>query len=197
MEHWKNLSLDPLSEIHEDVLFIEEWKEIEGYNGVYQVSSFGRIKSLGFNNHPEAIKAQRFPKNGYLLVSLWKANKEKKPLVHRLVARAFIKNPENKKTVNHKKGIKIDNRFHQLEWNTQSENSLHSYSELGRVVKGIKGKDNSRAKAVIQYDKMGTQLAHFDTVTEAAQSVLTTPTHISAACRGKYKLVRGFKWSYA
>ena len=101
----------------------ETFKDISGYKGDYQVSNLGRIKSLKFT---EKILRQKNDGHGYLVVNLYnKGSKSKK--VHRLVAIAFIPNPENKKTVNHKKGIKTDNRAKELEWATYSENHLHSF----------------------------------------------------------------------
>jgi hypothetical protein len=197
VEHWKNMSLVSLSEVHEGVVYLEEWTEIKGYEGLYAISSFGRVKNLYTYNWAESIKAQRFPKNGYLLVSLWKDNKEKKKLVHRLVAQAFVPNPGDKRTVNHKKGIKTDNRYHQLEWATQGENAKHSYDELGRKCNPSKGSNHFRSKKVIKYDLNGKFVNAYNTVSEAAKSVNTSSTHISGACSGKYKIVKGFKWEYA
>lgn len=198
MEHWQNLSLENLYEVHEGILYTEEWKPIDGYVNQYFISSFGRVKSLGYNNHPEAIKAQRYPENGYLLVSLWKGNKEKKALVHRLVALAFIKNPENKKTVNHKKGIKTDNRYHQLEWATQGENARHSYKELGRkaVLLGKTGKENRFSKPVNQYSIDGILIGMHDSITIAAEKIGTSKRNICHALLGNQKTAGGFKWEY-
>lgn len=195
-EHWKNLSLESLSEVVDGELIIEAWKPVKGYEDFYEVSNFGRVKALGCVNHPVKIKSQRYPKNQYLLVSLWKDNKEKKALVHRLVAIAFIRNPKKKKTVNHKKGNRKDNRAWMLEWATQTENSLHSFRELGRKNVALSGGDHAKAKAVSQLSKDGVELKQFATVTEAAKAVGAIPSAISAACSGRYKTSMGFKWKY-
>lgn len=110
---------------------IEEWKYIEGCPH-YQVSNLGNIRfdglaknKYGHFHKPMKILSQRTKKNGYRLVSL-EINKETKSFnVHRLVAKAFIPNPENKETVNHKNGIKTDNRVSNLEWMTNKENCRH------------------------------------------------------------------------
>lgn len=113
----------------------EIWKDIEGYEGCYQVSSLGRIKSLSRkkplrNGHfcysTEKILNQS-DRRGYACVVLSKT-KAKPFSVHRLVANAFVPNTENKKTVNHKNGDKKDNRVSNLEWATQSEQQLHASS---------------------------------------------------------------------
>ena len=114
---------------------METWKDISGYEGIYQVSSEGRVKSCerdiycknGRVKHaPEAL---RTPVNvhGYLYCELWNNAKHKRYAVHRLVASAFIPNPEDKPAVNHINGTKTDNRVENLEWCTYSENNIHAF----------------------------------------------------------------------
>jgi len=198
MEYYKNLSLENIIEIIDGVKYEEQWRPAVGYEKLYMVSDFGRVKSNGTKdgNHLVKIKSQRYPKNGYLQVSIWKNNKEKKVLVHRMVALAFIDNPHGKKTVNHKFGIKTDNRSKMLEWATQSENGKHSYDVLNRQTNPLRGLDHPKSKKVVQLDKNGNELQVFDTVTIAASFVGAGISHIARVCRGVEKSAKGFKWKY-
>ncbi len=105
----------------------EIWKPIAGYNGLYQASNIGRVRRNG------TILHNFLGTNKYLNVDLYLNGEKKQHRVHRLVAAAFIPNPENKPTVNHKDGDKQNNIVTNLEWATRSENILHSYRELGRT----------------------------------------------------------------
>ena len=115
---------------------IEEWKDINGYVGFYQVSSFGNVRSLDRISKRDYrgdkktlgiyLKAM-VTKKGYLRVDLNKESKRKSHSIHRLVAQAFVINPENKAQVNHKDGDKTNNYDLNLEWNTNQENQKHAY----------------------------------------------------------------------
>ena len=107
------------------------WKDIKGYEKLYMVSDMGEIKSLP-KNHRYGSKVERIlkgrpDKDGYLRVNLSKDGKLKEAKVHRLVANAFIPNPQNKPTVNHKNALVSDNRLSNLEWFTYSEQNKHLY----------------------------------------------------------------------
>lgn len=131
MELWKNKQLQSLEG--------EIWKDIPGFEGLYQASSLGRIKSLstlgvmrtkGYSTRKEKILSQKKDKKtGYLHISLTDENGIRKTfLPHRIIGNLFVPNPENKKEINHKKGIKTDNRASEIEWSTSSENQIHAYS---------------------------------------------------------------------
>ena len=111
-----------------EVFALEEiWKPIVGYEGLYEISNFGRVKSLpkqcGYRKSKERIMKLDVNKDGYLLASLYKNNKSRKYQVHRLVAKAFIPNPKNKPQVDHINRIRADNRIENLRWVYPYENS--------------------------------------------------------------------------
>ena len=109
----------------------EEWKDIKGYEGYYQVSNLGNIKSFIYFNGHEYIYRERILKpqnNRYLTVRLAKNKKVKQYTIHRLVAEYFISNEDKKPYVNHKDGNKYNNRVDNLEWCTAKENTQHAYN---------------------------------------------------------------------
>lgn len=157
----------------------EVFKDIEGYEGLYQVSILGRIKSLGkvdglAESRLKKEKILKFGGNGkgYTMVSLWKDKKESRKLVHRLVAKAFIVNKENKPYVNHLDGIKNNNNVENLEWVTASENTIHAFSfGLNKSVKII----DSNTGIIYQ------------SIKEASSSCLISAEYLGQMLRGRRK----------
>ena len=181
-EIYKNLSLENLEG--------EEWRDIEGYNGKYQVSSLGRVKSLRdkYGNYREKILKQgKNNKTGYLQVILCKEGNVKLYRVNRLVATAFIPNPSKFPCVNHKNEIKTDNCVSNLEWCTYSYNSNY-----GNCSKKIAEK---QSKQVYQYSLDGELIKIWKSTQECARQGFGQG-NISACCNGERKSHKGFKWSY-
>lgn len=132
MKYWRNTDLSNLQEFFEGVLYIEEWKDVEGYDGLYQVSNFGRVKSFVVSKKGRIRKG--VPALGYPQVQL-KGHGDgtfETGKIHRLVAIAFIPNPDNLPEVNHIKGDRGDCRYWMLEWSTASNNMIHAYRVLGK-----------------------------------------------------------------
>ncbi|MBM5782939.1 MAG: endonuclease [Pelagibacterales bacterium] len=123
----------------------EVWRDIKGYEGLYQVSSLGNVKSLNYNRTKKE-KVLKFGKDkgGYYFVVLYLNKKAKTIIAHRLVAIAFLENPENKPQVNHLNGKKLDNRVENLEWSSRSENMRHAF-DTG-LSEGKKGEKHGRSK---------------------------------------------------
>lgn len=136
IEYYKNKNLESLFYVNKNGLVCQEqWKDIPDYEGIYQASDLGRIKSLDrlvrHRNIYALLKSRIYTisllNNKYLNVGLNKNGKQRMFLVHRLIALSFIPNPENKPEVNHKgeKPNKLDNRVWMLEWATKKENTEH------------------------------------------------------------------------
>lgn len=129
-----------------------EWADVHGFEGHYKVSNRGEIVSLQrvimrSNGHSLRVDQRTLSQakhtGGYLSVNLWKDNKSTNCLVHRVVAQAFIPNPERKPEVNHKDGDKTNNTVSNLEWSTPAENTSHAY-RTGLVCRS--GESNPRSK---------------------------------------------------
>ena len=158
---------------------METWKPIADYEGLYQVSDLGRIKSLWYGN--EKILKPGKTRSGYLHVDLFKDGQKKTSLIHRLVADAFIPNPNNLETVNHKDEVKTNNVASNLEWMSQKDNNIYS-----------------KARKVQMFDKKtGELLATFPYINEAERVTGINQSHISSCCRGKLKSAGGYVWRYS
>lgn len=168
----------------------EIYKDVVGYEGKYQVSNLGNVKSLNYRQTgKEKVMKQTLIDNGYLQVDLYNNGKHKKYGVHRLVADAFLDNPNNYPQVNHKDENKQNNNVDNLEWATAQYNI--NYGTHGERA----GK--TRSKPVIQYDLQGNFIKSWNSATEIEKQLKISRTNICNCCNGKIKTAYGYKWRYA
>lgn len=178
---------------------IEIWLPVKGYEGLYEVSDLGRVKSLektkGKNKMtcPEKIKNPRDNTYGYLFLTLSKNSDKKNIYVHRLVADAFIGDITGKE-INHKDGDKHNNTPSNLEIVTRLQNEQHAWAT---GLKNMTGKNHFASKPVKQYNLLGHLLAVFESGSLAAKATGLHASHINRCCKGLLKTHGGFKWSYA
>lgn len=176
----------------------ELWKDVKNYEGLYQVSTFGRVRSLDkymdvkIRNVDKVLKRGKilkpaYDKDGYLRVSLCKNGKRTNFRVHRLVAEAFISNPLNLPVINHKDEVKDNNYPYNLEWCTDKYNTNYGTA--------IKRRAEKQSKKVYQYDLKGNLINVWASTMDCDRNGYDAKT-ISACCLGKLKTHQNFIWSY-
>lgn len=185
----------------------EIWKPIVNYESYYEISNLGNVWSKGkkyvdslgkvMNRKPRNVKIHK-GSNGYLCVDLNSNNVSSQKCIHRLIAEAFILNPENKPTVNHKDGNKLNNNISNLEWNTYSENNKHAIDNNLRQSPwtGKFGINHPQSKSVIQLDKKGNIIDIFVSAREAQEKTGVSYKHISCCCLGKRMSTGGYCWKF-
>lgn len=180
---------------------VEVWKDIRGYENLYQSSTFGRARSLdnyrkGRNGSLRFCKGKILKpstdKDGYLLVGLCKNGKQKTYKVHRLVAEAFIPNPNNLPQVNHKDENKQNNFVSNLEWCSAKYNSNYGTAIQRSSEKKINGK---KSKTVLQYTLDGQFVREWKSTAEAGRNGYNHGA-VAACCRGKLKKYKDSIWKY-
>lgn len=169
------------------------WKDIKGYEGKYQISDSGNVKSLITHKYLKLVDNK-----GYKRVFL--SNPYRRwYLVHRLVAEAFIPNPENKPTVNHIDGNKQNNCVDNLEWATYSENNIHAIKNNLRPynqINATKQAAKMNKKAVIQYDLKGNLIKEWEGMREVERKLNIKHQYISNCCLGIQHSAKGYRWEY-
>lgn len=198
---------------------MEEWRDIKGYEGLYQISSEGRVKSkqrITRNNQTikEKIRKPKIDKDGYCCVSLWIDGVSKEYFIHRLVAQAFIPNPYNKPCIDHINTNKTDNRAENLKWCTHKENAnnpisrekylrnrykvegTHRISVYRPTKESIEKMAEKHKKPVAMY-KNGILIKKFNSAADAEREDNNLKyMSISAACNGRLKTYRGYEWKF-
>ena len=189
-----------------DNLKNEYWKDIKGFEELYQVSNYGRVKGLisethNIHGYKERILKVCKTKQGYYRVGLCKNGKQYQKLIHRLVAIAFIPKPLGKHNVDHDKPVEKDycnNCVYNLRWATQSENIKHCI-DLDRFKSKPpvrKGKDNNKSKPVIQFDLNNNFVKQWWCVADIERERGYYSLSIRRAIYRKNNTYRGYKWKY-
>ena len=187
----------------------EIWKDIEGYEGLYQVSNLGRIKSLphfrnngsgGYMQKSKILKYGRNRKN-YLSINLCKNGVCKQFSVHRLVAQTFIPNPENKPEIDHIDANPLNNMVENLRWVTHKENMNNPLSRKKQSVsmqgkKYPQGKEHKQSKSILQLNKYGELIKKWDSVMDIEREMGLKHQNICHNALGKSSNCGGYKWGY-
>jgi hypothetical protein len=191
-------------------MVVEEiWKDVVGFEGLYMVSSLGRVKSLDrtierlYNGKlrtksikERILKPHISKTTGYYYINLQSKAKSIHSTIHRLVSLAFIENPDCKKVVNHINGIKTDNRVENLEWVTTSENTFHAYKLGLRKASNKRGADFKGSIPISQFTIEGIWIKDWPGSMEAQRETGVFQANISKCLLGKRKITGGFIWKY-
>ena len=186
---------------------VEIWKDVTWYEWLYQISDLGRVKSLRNNKWNYRVKILKIYNNmhWYSFIILCDEQKQKKTIcIHRLVAQAFIENPDKKRTVNHKNGVRTDNKVQNLEWMTSKENNKHKFDVLWyknifqtnhpRYNLGKIWKLHHWAKKINQYTINWEFIKTWNSVADITRESLIW--NISRVCLWKRKTAGWFIWKY-
>lgn len=183
---------------------MELWKDIVGFEGIYQISTYGRLKSFKVNTEGYVLKNTN-NKGGYLSVILdYRNNRRISTRIHRLVAEAFIPNPDHLPEINHINGNKQNNHNDNLEWCTRRHNVRDAIKRNPNIIRGMNIYNKYiRPRTIIQYSLDGRPLALFCNSVEASKATGVCHRNIlQVASKDEYrpgltrKQAGGFKWEY-
>ena len=181
------------------------WKPVKGFEGFYEVSNRGSIRSVDrvINNrkYKGRVMSKQISSNGYQTVQLYNNGRYKKFLIHRLVAESFLLNPENKRCVNHIDGIKINNNLDNLEWVTHSENAKHAFAIGLSTISPRNHKAKIEASVKVNSRPVlrmggGKPDKIYPSITMASKENSVNGSDITQVCRKKRKSAGGFQWNY-
>ncbi len=169
------------------------WKDIDGYNGIYQVSNLGRVKSISFRNNKtiksrEKILKTKTNSKKRVYIMLYKNGKRRNLTVHRLVASAFLPNPNSLPEVNHIDGNPTNNNINNLEWCTKSHNAKHAYEN---ELNNLKEYNKSRKKPIIRNDGI-----KYNSAYDCAKALGVSVCSVRDVLKGRIKTVKGYSFSY-
>lgn len=182
----------------------EIWKDIVGYEGLYQISNFGQIKSVdryyktgrgGMVFRKGNYIKPKIDKYGYYTLGLYKDGKQKFTTIHRLVALHFISNDSNLPQVNHIDENKLNNHVDNLEWCNAKYNS--NYGNRNKKISSKQKNSIAKSKPITQQTKDGVFIKHYPSIKEAARCLNIGYSEISKCCMNKLKSAGGFMWKYA
>lgn len=207
MEVYENLSVEPLPN--------EEWRDIVGYEGLYQISNMGRVKGLPRISHfgnrtkriPTRILKPTISKRGYYVIGLSKDSKTKTYTIHRLLMKAFVPNPENKRAIDHIDTNKLNNSLSNLRWCTDKENSNNEITKEKNRANGLRmweegcfdNRNNTHYRKVAQYTRDGEYIKTWDSIVEVEAALGIDASSISSLCLGtnpKRHTAGGYKWKH-
>lgn len=171
----------------------EIWKPVRGYEGRYEVSNFGRVMSLNYRMTKQSkLMSPSINSDGYACVNLTKDGVGNSHKVHRLVASAFIANPNNLPQVNHIDEDKLNNQVNNLEWCTGRHNVNHGTGNARRSSSQVNGSKSVGVKAL---DKLGNIALVFESIQEAQRNGFSAG-NICECCKGRRNFHKGFMWRY-
>lgn len=190
-------------------MITEEWKDIKGYEGIYQISNMGNVKALNFGSHThckgrgERLLKKITASTGYFVVTLYKGGIGMQYFIHRLVAENFISNPSNFPVVDHINTNTKDNRVENLRWVTVKGNvnnpisAKRRYESVCKVAKGKFGVESLKHRGVAQLTKDGQFIKYWGCMSDAWRYYGLDSGSLTKVCQGKQKSAGGYVWRYA